>query len=223
MDDQINKDKAKNSKKRPFKLTRQLIRLALNNGWTQREIAEKCRTQQSVVSAWNKGAKYATESQVLPLLELFGNKLRRNAFRAYWALDAGTQGKTFFRVEGNVVFTDLIFNLKESPGKVPKKIPAIRLVIHNQGADNFRAVVQRRLEFTSPSQISIGSAEEAMWSSEVLVQKNSIELIDWIDHFAHSISEKYPYSGLTLPFLLRQAFLNHGFPVSGIVEYPAVW
>ena len=34
-------------KKKPFKQTRELVRLALNNGWTQIEIAKTCRTQQS--------------------------------------------------------------------------------------------------------------------------------------------------------------------------------
>lgn len=29
------------TKKKPFKQTRELIRLAINNGWTQKEIADK--------------------------------------------------------------------------------------------------------------------------------------------------------------------------------------
>lgn len=59
MEGQAEESRGKNAKKKPFKLTRQLIRLALNDGWTQREIAEKCRVQQSIVSAWSKGAKCA--------------------------------------------------------------------------------------------------------------------------------------------------------------------
>ncbi|BCK02403.1 hypothetical protein VCSRO113_1570 [Vibrio cholerae] len=74
-------DKSKNSKKKPFKWTRELNRLALNDGWTQQEIAEKCRTQQSIVSAWNKGSKQGTEQQLLPLLNIYGNKIRRNSFK----------------------------------------------------------------------------------------------------------------------------------------------
>ena len=31
-------------KKKLFKQTRELVRLALNNGWTQTEIAKTCRT-----------------------------------------------------------------------------------------------------------------------------------------------------------------------------------
>lgn len=222
MEDQAERSKGKNAKKKPFKLTRQLIRLSLNDGWTQREIAEKCRVQQSIVSAWSKGAKCATEAQLLPLLEIYGHKLRRNTFRVYWALDSNTQAKTFFRVEGKVVFAEVVFKLKESSGKATQKIPVMKLIIHHQGADSFRSVVQRRLKLDSPM-LTLSSAEDAVWSSEVSDQRSCAELIDWLDGYANSLSEKYPHIGLTLPFLLRQALINHGFPVGGVVDYPAVW
>lgn len=222
MEDQAERSKGKNAKKKPFKLTRQLIRLSLNDGWTQREIAEKCRVQQSIVSAWSKGAKCATEAQLLPLLEIYGHKLRRNTFRVYWALDSNTQAKTFFRVEGKVVFAEVVFKLKESSGKATQKIPEMKLIIHHQGADSFRSVVQRRLKLDSPM-LTLSSAEDAVWSSEVSDQRSCAELIDWLDGYANSLSEKYPHIGLTLPFLLRQALINHGFPVGGVVDYPAVW
>lgn len=223
MEDQAEIGKGRNAKKKPFKLTRQLIRLALNDGWTQREIAEKCRVQQSIVSAWSKGGKCATEAQLMPLLEIYGHKLRRNTFRVYWALDSSTQDKKFFRVEGKVVFSEVVFELKESDGKVVKKIPLIKLIVHHQGSDNFRSVVQSRLGSGPPIKFSVSGAEDALWSSEVSGQRSSAELIDWLDGYAHSLSEMHPHIGLTLPFLLRQALMNHGFPVAGVVEYPAVW
>jgi len=223
MEDKTGRNKAKNAEKKPFKLTRELIRLAIHNGWTQSEIAASCRTQQSVVSAWNKGQKYATEAQLLPLLEIFGHKLRRNIFRVYWSLDSTTQAKTFFRVEGKVVFTEMAFEVKELNGKTTKRIPVLKLIIHHQGADSFRSVVQTRLKFNSPIKLSVSSAEDALWSSEVSDQRNCAELIGWVDDYAQSLSEEHPHIGLTLPFLLRQALLNHGFAVNGVVEYPAAW
>ncbi len=223
MEDLAERNEGKNAKKKPFKLTRQLIRLAINDGWTQREIAEKCRVQQSIVSGWAKGAKYATELQLIPLLEIYGHKLRRNTFRVYWALNSTTQAKTFFRVEGRVIFTEVIFELKGSSGKASQKIPVIKLIIHHQGADIFRSVVQYRLELASPIKLCVGNAEDAVWSSEVEDQRSSAELVDWLDGYARSLGENHPHIGLTLPFLLRQALINHGFPVSGVVEYPAVW
>lgn len=223
MEDQSERSKGKSAKKKPFKLTRQLIRLALNDGWAQREIAEKCRVQQSIVSAWSKGAKCATEAQLMPLLEIYGHKLRRHTFRVYWAFDSNTQAKTFFRIEGKVVLAEVVFELKESSGKATQKIPVMKLIIHHQGADSFRSVVQRRLELDLPIKLTLSSAEDAVWSSEVSDQQSSAELIAWLDGYANSLSEKHPHIGLTLPFLLRQALMNHGFPVEGVVDYPAVW
>tara|TARA_R110002124_G_C8970602_1_gene514999 strand:+ start:1925 stop:2596 length:672 start_codon:yes stop_codon:yes gene_type:complete len=223
MEHQAESSKGKNAKKKPFKLTRQLIRLALNDGWTQREIAEKCRVQQSIVSAWSKGAKYAAEPQLTPLLEIYGHKLKRNTYRVYWALDPITQLKTFFRVEGKVVFSEMLFELKESTKKATEKRPLVKLIIHHQGTDSFRSVVQHRLVFETPTNFSSSNTEDALWSSQVSDQRTSAELIDWIDSYSHSLSEKQPHLGLTLPFLLRQALINHGFPVEGVVDFPASW
>ncbi|MCF5732959.1 hypothetical protein [Pseudomonas syringae] len=225
MEDHVDKGVGKNAKKKPFKLTRELVRLALNFGWTQQEIADKCRTQQSIVSAWKKGAKFGTESQLMPLLEIFGHKLRRNTFRAYWALDSTTQDKTFFRIEGKVVFTEVLFEVKSSStsSKPPRRNPLVKLVVHYQGVDKFRVVIQARLGFDSSTNTPSSNTEDAMWSARVLDQQSNSEVLAWVDDFAQTISEKSPHSGLTLPFLFRQALLNHGFPVPGIVDYPAIW
>ena len=222
MEYQADTSKGKNAKKKPFKLTRQLIRLALNDGWTQREIADKCRVQQSIVSAWSKGGKYATEAQLVPLLEFYGHKLRRNTFRVYWSLDSTTQAKTFFRVEGKIILSEVMFKLSDAAGKPEKKSPIIKLTIHHQGADKFRAVIQSKLEFKPHLKYALGSDQDALWSAEVADQKSSAELISWLDKLSTELISESPHTGLSLPFLLRQALMNHGFSVDGVVEYPAV-
>lgn len=69
--------------KRRFKETRTLVRLALDDGMTQTEIARICRTQQSTVSAWANGERKAWEKQVEPLLARYGRQLRRSSERVY--------------------------------------------------------------------------------------------------------------------------------------------
>ncbi|MCJ8168620.1 hypothetical protein [Atopomonas sediminilitoris] len=223
MEHQSDTNTGKNAKKKPFKLTRQLIRLALNDGWTQREIAEKCRVQQSIVSAWSKGGKYATEAQLMPLLEVYGHKLRRNTFRMYWSFDLTTQAKTFFRVEGKIILSEVMFKLSDFAGKSKKKSPTMKLIVHHQGVDKFRVVIQRRLELEPPSQYALESDQDALWSAEILDQKSSAELISFLDKLSTELNSESPLVGLSLPFLLRQALMNHGFSVGGVVEYPAVW
>lgn len=75
-------------KRRYFKSTRELVKIALDEGMTQDEIARLCRTQQSVVSKWKNGKGRGTEDQLAPLLKRFGARLRRTVTRIYLVEDA---------------------------------------------------------------------------------------------------------------------------------------
>lgn len=216
---------SKNAKKRPFKQTRELIRLALNEGWTQQQIADRCRTQQSVVSDWKKGSKKGTETQLKPLLDLFGHKLRRNSFRVYWNIDLKTNKNVYFKVEGKVILSESFRDpRRDHQGKLVRKTPLMRLVIHWQGANEFRAVVQHRFNFRGNSeQLLDCSQNDGIWASEVTERFGTLELLEFVDQFVEQSLRTYPTDSRTLPFLVRKALLNHGFDVDGIVEYPAVW
>ncbi|MBA4502525.1 hypothetical protein H1S06_09140 [Marinobacterium sp. 3-1745] len=216
--------KMKNAKKRPFKWTRELVRLALNDSWTQTEIAKACRTQQSVVSAWSKGTKRGTEEQLKPLLNIYGSKLRRNAFRVYWSLNPENYEKQFFRVEGKVILSQAFFDpRRDQRGKLVKKIPMHKLVIHHQGEGKFRVAIQGRLTFRDSSQELECSVEDAIWNSQISEQMDVKSLLEFVDKYAETKLRDFPSDANTLPFLLRQALLNHGIPVDGVVEYPALW
>lgn len=80
----MNEKAPKESK---FKHTRELVRIALNEGMTQSDIARVCRTQQSVVSHWADGSSKARQSQVAPLIQRFGHKLNRSTSRVYYVED----------------------------------------------------------------------------------------------------------------------------------------
>ncbi len=213
-----------NAKKRPYKWTRELVRLALNDGWTQAEIAKTCRTQQSIVSSWSRGKKRGTEKQLKPLLDIYGSKLRRNTFRVYWSLNPDNYDKQFFRVEGKVILSQAFFDpRRDQRGKLVKKIPINKLVIHHQGEGKFRIVIQGRLRFRETSQELECSVEDAIWNSEISEQMDTKGLLEFVDKYAETKLSDFPGDANTLPFLLRQALLNHGIPVDGVVEYPALW
>lgn len=216
--------KGKNSKKKPFKLTRELVRLALNDGWTQLEIAEKCRTQQSIVSAWKRGSKQGTEEQLLPLLNIYGHKLRRSTYKVYWSLDTETLERTFYRVEGTVILSQAFCDpRRDRNGKLVKKVPEHKLVVHHQGTDQYRIVYQHRLKFVKSSQEIESQVEDAIWSSTILDTMNTNDLISFVDRYAAENLKDYPSDANTLPFLIRQALIHHGVPVEGLIEYPAAW
>lgn len=209
--------------KRKFKQTKQLVKLALNDGWTQNEIKDACRTQQSVVSAWSKGTRQGTEQQLKPLLEAFGHKLRRNSFKLYWNINSDTKKKSFYKVEGNVVLSQVFNDARRHGHKLIKKIPQIRLVIHHQGNNKFRVVHQHRLVFTNSNEELESMVEDAIWNSAITEQYELTELLNIIDQYAEKVLEQYPSDSNTLPFIARQALLNYGFDIEGVVEYPAVW
>jgi hypothetical protein len=152
-----------NKNKRKFKQTKQLVRLAINEGWTQDEIRIKCRTQQSVVSAWYKGTKQGTEEALKPLLEQYGNKLRRNSFRVYWCIDPETKIKTFHKVEGKVILSQAFNDARRSGTKLVKQIPQLKLIVHHQGANKFRLVYQSRLTFQQTNEELESMVDDGVW------------------------------------------------------------
>jgi hypothetical protein len=209
--------------KRKFKQTKQLVRLALNDGWSQVEISDACRVQQSIVSAWSKGTKQGTEQQLKSLLEQYGNKLRRNSFRVYWCIDPETNKKTFHKVEGKIVLSHVFYDARRARAKLIKKIPELKLVVHHQGANKFRLVYQRRLTFQNSTNELESTVEDAIWGSTISNQYELAELLNVIDNYAENTLAKHPTDANTLPFIARQALLNHGFDIDGVVDYPAVW
>lgn len=219
------KKSGKNARKKGFKLTRQLIRMAINDGWTQKDIADTCRTHQSIVSAWHKGQKLAAEQQVRPLLEIYGHKIRRNSFRVYWQIDPETQEKKYYRVEGKVIFAEAFYDARrESSGKLTKKIPVHKLVVHHQGNNQFRVVIQSRLYFQRSSQELESTVSDAIWGSQI--QPNLLttdDLVNFIDQYAAETLHEFPSDANTLPFLIRQSLLQHGFEVFGVEDYSASW
>jgi len=70
--------------KRPkFKHTRELIRIAVQDGLTQKQIADLCRVEQSVVSGWFNGRSAAYEHQIAELRRRYGGRLNRTTSRVY--------------------------------------------------------------------------------------------------------------------------------------------
>lgn len=230
-------------KKKPFKQTRELVRLALNNGWTQIEIAKTCRTQQSVVSSWSRGEKLGTEQQLKPLLDLFGYKLRRNTFRLYWRKNAETSELEFIRVEGKIIF-NLTIGKYEHEYRRKKFIPKFKFIIHHQGNNQIYLILEKKIHYLNDTNLNDANLDNAQWEIAMNIKITIDELIllaDKLSHFAILCQENrniifsntpdflieliknFPDYVESLPFLIRQALLNHGLPVNDVIECPASW
>jgi transcriptional regulator with XRE-family HTH domain len=74
-------------KKPKFKDTRELVKIAIADGMTQKQIADVCRVEQSVVSGWLNGKSLAFDHQIAELKRRYGNRLNRTTSRVYLTLN----------------------------------------------------------------------------------------------------------------------------------------
>lgn len=216
-----NSDNTTAKPKRKFKQTRELVKLALNNGWTQVEIANACRTQQSVVSAWSKGERQGAEQQLQPLLELFGHKLRRNTFKLYQEIK---DDKIYFvKVEGQVIFNLPICD-KSSYGTKQKLKPKYKIVVHHQRNNQYVFIILIKKQ----SNIQDVNLESANWYMIVRKILKSDELIGIFNNLKTNNTKHELFCDAyreyldSYPFLIRQALLNHGMEVQDVEILPSL-
>lgn len=216
-----NSDNTTAKPKRKFKQTRELVKLALNNGWTQKEIAKTCRTQQSVVSAWKNGETQGTEQQLQPLLELFGHKLRRNAFKLYQEVK---DDKIYFvKVEGQVIFNLPICD-KSSYGTKQKLKPKYKIVVHHQRNNQYVFIILIKKQ-SSIQDVNLESANWYMIVRKILKSDELIGIFNNLktDNTKHELfCDAYREYLDGYPFLIRQALLNHGMEVQDVEILPSL-
>jgi hypothetical protein len=221
-----------------YRYTRQLINMALRDGWTQNQIADACRTQQSVVSSWKNGATQAKESQLVKLLEVYGPKLRRKSFKIYHAFqkdDCDELSVQIIKVEGEAIFT-FPYRNKEfctvcrsewgfcSCHKNSRKIlPTRRIIVHAMGKGNFCLLHQRRL---IKDEFQMQFPETNIYVTTVVGRFAVQELLRVIDLYAKrdEPEEKMDTAEyLMVQMLAKKALLEHGYPIEGIEEHLADW
>jgi transcriptional regulator with XRE-family HTH domain len=217
----MSETEEKKPNKRKFRQTRQLVRMALNDGWTQKEIEKKCRISQSIVSGWKSGSTLATEEQIKPLLEIYGNKLRRKSFQVYQCYDPDSKKRSYVKVEGRILFSHTV-SKSETTGKMQKRISVFRYVVHDQGNGDFMLIKQDHPLHNDGKALEC-SQEQGVWHSSVHDQMDVEGVIREIELLAAEIYSDFKDDGYTMPFLIRKAFVENGYPVRGIVDYPATW
>ena len=213
----------KTKKSDRFPSTKELVRIALNDGMTQLQIAQLCRTQQGQVSKWKSGIALATRQQLKPLLERYGEKLRRTSFKLYQTRHQPSQPSQFARVEGKLILRE------KFRGTGDQKSPtALRISVHDQNKAGFVLIIEfTNAGFPDPANKSWNrpmiTDRHAAWfltdGTKGIMKLTLDSLISWSRDWGHSeYSKQFP--GLRqLPFLLTEALLNHGFDVKDIEEF----
>ncbi|WP_288841895.1 hypothetical protein [uncultured Deefgea sp.] len=205
------------TEKKKYRYTKSLINIAIKDGWTQAQIAVACRTQQSVVSDWKKGVKQAFEHQIRPLLDIYGNKLRRTAFKIYPFIEASGEVK-MAKVEGEVIL-QYAFRKKE----INKRLtPTRKIAIHSMGKGEFCIVLQH---FLYKDQFLDQYDGILQWNAIVVRVETSALLIEETTKLSEiTIGNEVlldKHELLSLDIALKKALLQNGFPVDGVEEYLA--
>jgi len=224
-----------------YRYTKQLINMAARDGWTQKEIADVCRTQQSVVSKWKSGSVLAKEGQLQKLLEIYGPKLRRRTFKVYHDLSQDSQGRykiQMIKVEGDVILSFPYRNKQfcakcralvseasctcRCGSKLLKVLSTRRLLVHSMGKGEFCLVTQRRL---IKDEHQMQFPETNIFASGVGGRFDAKDLLKLLDNLSCEVEveEMNSTENLMLQMLARKALLEHGYPIEGIEEHTATW
>lgn len=211
-----------NSKK--YKYTKQIIRIAIEHGYTNQQIAKKAGLNEksiALVSKWRNGKALATERQMQALINEFGAQLKRQVQHLLAFAQDGTQ--RFTVIEGDVLLKHTV-RISTEHGK----IAVFRVLLFKVG-DKFTAVTQQRYglntnEALNPASLAHSDNEDAHWLSlEFLTSKSTQHVITYIDDFVSQIDQynnqldAQTHERKVLGYKLRQALMREGYCVEDIV------
>lgn len=223
----------KENTKKTYRYTKQLIKLAIENGYTNQEIAVKAGLSSksiAVVSRWRNGKALATERQMNFFIKEFEHLLKRKMEHLFYELeefekDGNILNKVnYFKISGEIILKHHIRICVHKKNRAYSRIIIIKnsdnifYVLHQNRNFQFSLYSNdRQTEQKIPLQLSHPS-ETASW---ITLSRNKLtnyeQLIDSIDHFSHTelINNRLDDIGksdlMTLPFILRENLLKLGY------------
>lgn len=232
----MTEQKEKNSKKYPF--TKQLIRLAIENGYTNQRIAVEAGfkpTSTAVVSRWRNGKALATERQMQFFINEFEHLLKRKMEHLFYGETETPNELAYYKIQGEILLSHTLY-YRHNTGKKIQKVGIYRFVIIN--SDNkFHLLYQKRAglnENAGTIKYALSSAtfsnnEHANWYlKETYKDLTAQELTHQIDLIFDKF-EKIEYlrpdmvkimndDGRPLKFIVRQLLLKHGYYSDDIID-----
>lgn len=226
--------------RKKFKFTKQLIKIALDNGHTQIGIQKMCRlSSQSQVSDWKNGVKLAYEDQIKPLLDLYGHQLRKVTSQLYQVRKSeeeiqleeenGTEEPfpiKFVLVEGKVILREKFINpQRDYQGRIKRKDAQAILSIHEQGDNKFRCVVQTLITFKANNNHPAHNEVSANFLAEITESLDMNKLIQFVRDYREEslVNEEYLVNYFTIDYLLLNSLVMNGYQVKEVEVLPATW
>ncbi len=208
-------------KKYPY--TKQLVRIAVQNGYTNADIAVKAGLSGksiSQVSRWRNGEALATERQMRALINEFGHQLKRQVEHLIAIEHDGKQ--QFALLQGDLL---LKHSLRLSTNKGKAAIFRVLLLKCDQ---RFVVLGQIRYGLTNKVDIALlahSDNEDANWQTiHVVTSENTQLIISFVDEFICSInlyhkdhaSIEQENERKVLGYKIRQVLLRAGYAVDDL-------
>ncbi|KFZ36353.1 hypothetical protein HR45_17000 [Shewanella mangrovi] len=216
----MQKEQAEVSKK--YRYTKQLVRIAIENGYTNADVAVKAGLSAksiSQVSRWRNGEALATERQMRALVNEFGHLLKRKMEHLFYRLDENNR-LSFYLLSGETLLKH-ITKIRNDDGKSV----SVRRTIIIRCDDIFAAIYQQRLGYDRRYQINVDDLansdnEDANWTSTNIEKFEDPQRM--VDTILHTIST-YDIPRLNVlneqvitAYKVRQTLLKAGFATADI-------
>ena len=225
----------KENTKKTYRYTKQLIKLAIENGYTNQEIAVKSGLSSksiAVVSRWRNGKALATERQMIFFIKEFEHLLKRKMEHLFYSQTENPYEFIYHKIEGEILLTHTL-NYRNSRSKPIEKVGVCKFVILNLGSV-FHLLEQKKVGLDDDGSNvdkllknkKISNNEQANWYL-VKTHKNLSpqELVDTIDSivntFCHSenkLARNIRNDALYLKYIIRQLLLKNGYAINDIVD-----
>lgn len=232
----------KEEKKYPF--TKRLVNIAIENGYTNKDIAKVSRLSKNSiaqVSKWKHGESLAKETQMAYLIKEFGHLLKRQTEHLFYIFDEKPETENdlqFFTVSGEKLLSHkLVKTVFVNARAINFSLFRIIVLYVN---DSFQLIIQvrRGLQKIQPNnqyrfhdikELAHSNIEDAMWYVIANYDKLSLdELLNQVDKFADKLEQQQlcpdiqPTEGINLKFNVRQVLLKNGFKPLNITELPQI-
>ena len=223
----------KENTKKTYRYTKQLIKLAIENGYTNHDIAEKAGLSPkstALVSRWRNGKALATDRQMNYFIKEFEHLLKRKMEHLFYELeefekDGNTLNKVnYFKISGEII---LKHHLRSHGYK--KNITYYRIIIIKNSDNVFYVLHQKRnFQFSlysndrqTEQKIPLKLSHPSETASWITLSRNKLtnyeQVIDSIDNFSHiglvnnHLDDIGKSDLMTLPFILRENLLKLGY------------
>jgi predicted transcriptional regulator len=224
---------------RKYKYTKQLVRMAIEHGMTNKEIAKKAGlSDKSVaqVTRWRKGDSLATVRQMQFLINEFGDLLKRKMEHLFYGQEDGVI--KYFKISGDIILRH-VYKEKVRVDRKDLHVGLLRLVIikHEHTytlLKQYRMGLEDkdrrcRLSSSDIGKLVQSSSEGANWICYKAAKFiNAQEIITATDSYAKSFLDgsnfmcKIDHSNHSeIMFLVREQMMKNGFVAEDIFDLNA--